>query len=75
MGLVRVDPHFYTFATKIGNSPSTLTKALVVSTPTGEQICTIIVFYNCMLEIGQTQVPADQVLLHIDDFDVILEMD
>ena len=65
----------HTFAAKIGNSPSTLTNALVVSTPTGEQICTRTIFYNCMIEIGQTRMPADLVLLRMDDFDAILGMD
>eukprot|EP00268_Persea_americana_P054813 TRINITY_DN6322_c0_g1_i1.p1 TRINITY_DN6322_c0_g1~~TRINITY_DN6322_c0_g1_i1.p1 ORF type:complete len:1140 (-),score=111.45 TRINITY_DN6322_c0_g1_i1:645-4064(-) len=65
----------HTFAAKIGNSPSTFTNALVVSTPTGEKICIRTIFYDCMLEIGQARMPADLVLLRMEDFDVILGMD
>lgn len=52
-----------------------MTHALVVSTPTGEHICTRTIFHDCLLEIGQARMPADLVLLRMDDFDVILGMD
>ena len=63
------------FAAKLANSPSTRTHALVVSTPTGEHICTRTIFYDCVLEIGQTRMTTNLVLPRMDDFDVILGMD
>lgn len=65
----------HAFAAKLENPPSTLTNDSVVSTPTGEHICTITIFRNCMLEIGRTRIPADLVLLHMDGIDIIIGMD
>lgn len=65
----------HVFASKLENPPSALAHALVSGSPTGEQICTRTIYYDCVLEVGQTTVPVNLVLLCMNDFYVVLGMD
>lgn len=63
------------FTSKWNVSPSALDHALIVSTPTGDQINTRTIYYDCILEIGGTRMPINLILQRIEDFDVILGVD
>lgn len=65
----------HVFASKLNVSLSTLEHALAVSTTTGDQINTRIIYYDCLLEIGRSRMSVNFILLHMNDFDVILGMD
>lgn len=49
----------HVFASKLNVSLSTLEHALMVSTPTGDQINTRIIYYDCLLEIGRSRISVN----------------
>ena len=62
-------------ARKMGRQESRLETPLLVATPLGRSLEVSVVYRRCEVRIGDHELPADLILLQMEDFDSILGMD